>query len=189
METGAVKLENIRKSYQEKTVLSGFSAEFPYGKCSVLMGMSGLGKTTLLHIMMGLEKQDGGTVTGVPEKMAAVFQEDRLCRDFTAFTNVKMATEAKKEEILSVFSNLLIADAAQKKVKELSGGMKRRVAIARAVLSDSDIIFLDEPFKGLDETSKKAAAQLLLETGKTMIMVTHDRSEADLMNAEVTVLS
>ena len=179
-----IEIRNLKKSFGGKTVLSGFSCRFPYGKVTCIMGPSGCGKTTLLHIIAGLLAPEEGTVTGVPEKISMVFQENRLCKDFTAFANVHMVSE-DEAAILRGFEQLGMKDAVHEKVNDLSGGMKRRTAILRAVMSENDLILLDEPFKGLDEELKKEAAGLLLRTGKTMIMITHDEKEAELMKAPV----
>lgn len=192
-----ITVQNVSKSFDGRQVLRDITVSFPEGKATAVMGPSGCGKTTLLSILMGLFPADSGTVTGVPEKKAAVFQEDRLCEDFTAFENVRLVLPAEnaadraagKARILDTFDSLLLGASAFQPVRELSGGQKRRVAIARAALSDADILFLDEPFKGLDEASKKEAAKLLSKTGKTMILVTHDRAEADLLEAEVLPLT
>lgn len=181
-----IEIKNLSKSFEGRKVIDGLSLTIPLQSRTAFMGRSGIGKTTLLNIMAGLTEPDEGTVTGVPLKKAAVFQEDRLCEDFTALANVKLVSEST--DCREIFHRLLIPDAADKEVRVLSGGMKRRVAIARAVMSDADIIFLDEPFKGLDGDSKKAAAGVLLDTGKTIIMVTHDKSEAELMGAEIVEL-
>lgn len=153
------------------------------------MGPSGCGKTTLLNILLGLERTDRGTITGLPGRMSAVFQEERLCEDFSAVTNVRLVTgkSVSDEEIARCLSSLGLSGSTHVPVRELSGGMKRRVAIARAVLAEGELLILDEPFKGLDEATRETvAAEMRRRTiGKTVVMVTHDPAEAMMMEAEV----
>lgn len=182
-----IRVEHVYKSFSENAVLSDFSAEFPAGTFTAVMGRSGGGKTTLLNLILGFLTPDEGRITGVPEKIAAVFQEDRLCEDFSVRTNIRMAVpgDVTEDEILTVLRKLRMEEAAEQKVKELSGGMKRRVAIARAVLAKSDLLILDEPLKGLDEDTKKEAMKLLKKEKKTVIMVTHDRAEAEALGDRI----
>lgn len=188
-ELNSINISNLSKSFGEKTVLSNLSLSFPYGSTTCIMGKSGCGKTTLLNIILGTEKPDSGTVTGVPEKISAVFQEDRLCEDFSVLTNIRMASGKNEEEILSCLSGLMLEESAGTKVRELSGGMKRRVAIARALLSEHDLLIMDEPFKGLDPETRKKTAALVREAAGTVIAVTHDEADAELLNAEIIRLS
>jgi ABC-type nitrate/sulfonate/bicarbonate transport system ATPase subunit len=184
-----VVLSGVSKSFGEQKVLDDFSAEFSSG-VTVLLGKSGSGKTTLLNIILGLETQDKGTVTGIPEKVSAVFQEDRLSNEFTPLGNVVAVTgnRISGDEILDVFEEMGInkSDALKKKIHKLSGGMKRRVALCRALCASGDLIVLDEPFKGLDDDTKDAVIETVKKysAGKTVIMVTHDEEEAEKMGAE-----
>lgn len=186
-------IENLEKSFGENQVFKGFSAVFKEGKITAVMGTSGCGKTTLLNILMGFEEADGGSVSGMPVKKGAVFQEDRLCEAFTAVTNIRMVLDGGSDERKKVMirEHLELLGFKQeeldKPVRDYSGGMKRRVAIARAVLSGGDILFMDEPFKGLDETTKKITMDYVKKyaKGSTVIFVTHDREEAEYMGSLV----
>lgn len=182
-------LTGICKSYGSKQVLSHLSVTFPAGQVTCIMGPSGCGKTTLLNILMGLLSPDRGTVENRPERLSAVFQEDRLCEDFSALSNVRLVTGKTLDdgEICRCLSALGLEGSAKQPVRALSGGMKRRVAIARAVLAEGELLILDEPFKGLDEATRKTvAAEVKRRTrGRTVIMVTHDPEEAELMGAEI----
>ena len=183
-----LKLENVCKSFGGEKVIENFSAEFSTG-VTVLLGASGSGKTTLLNMIMGLEKQDGGTIEGVPEKISAVFQEDRLSEDFTPMGNVKAVTGDMVEgkTIVSLLSKMGLdeRDVLKKKTRALSGGMKRRVAICRALCAQSGLLILDEPFKGLDGNTKENVMKVVKKytENKTVIFVTHDESEAEKMQA------
>lgn len=180
---------HLDKSFGEKVVLRDFNAVFEAGKVTNIMGGSGCGKTTLLNILMGLEKADGGTVAGMPERIATVFQEYRLCEDFSAVSNVRLAAgkRVKTPEIERHLSMLGLGDSLYKPVRELSGGMKQRVAIVRAVLYDGDVLFLDEAFKGLDQETLNATIDYILvhTQGKTVIHVTHEKKEAVRMGGKV----
>ena len=181
-----IKIDELNKSFGDTAVFKEFSAEFEDGSVTCIMGSSGIGKTTLLRILMGLEDYDDGRITGIENKtMAAVFQEDRLCENLTVSANIRM-TGGKDEkgiseqEVVKYLEIIGMKDMAGKQISELSGGMKRRVAILRAVLADRDIVFFDEPLKGLDqETEKKVMETIVpLLSGKTVLWVTHREEEA-----------
>ena len=179
-----IKIDELNKNFGDTAVFKEFSAEFEDGSVTCIMGSSGIGKTTLLRILMGLEDYDSGCITGLENKtMAAVFQEDRLCENLTVSANIRM-TGGKDEKGISEQEVVKYVNEPEKRVKqypyELSGGMKRRVAILRAVLADRDIVFFDEPLKGLDqETEKKVMETIVpLLSGKTVLWVTHREDEA-----------
>ena len=186
-----IELKHVSKSFGEKEVLKDVSLTFPAGKVTALMGASGTGKTTMLSLILKLIRPDAGTITGIPEKKAAVFQEDRLFEDFSVLSNLTAATGKEEEAIKKGLAALGLSEAAFEKAGILSGGMKRRAAILRALLSDYDLLVLDEPFKGLDEALREETARYVLSenAGRTVIMVTHDPAEAELMGAEVIHLS
>ena len=181
-------VKNICRSFDDKKVLRNFSAVFKEGECTCIMGESGCGKTTLLNILMGLMPADSGEISGMPDKKSAVFQEDRLSPTLTAIRNVKItAGRISKHELIKHFERLNIHKSIHVKASSLSGGMKQRVAIIRAMLANFDILFLDEPFKGLDTQSRDICIEYIKEhtKGKTVIMVTHDIKEAQLMDAQI----
>ena len=189
-EAGDITVEGLYKAYGDKKVLTAFSAVFPAGKCTCIMGDSGVGKTTLLRILMGLADADAGLVTGLAGcKPAAVFQEDRLCDSFSAVTNVAFACAktVTRRRIASHLAAVGLGESLRQPVRELSGGMRRRVAVVRAMLAGGQILFLDEPLKGLDEQNKEAVAAYILRhaEGRTILMVTHSLDEAALMGGAV----
>ncbi len=175
-------LDHIYKTYQHKTVLSDFSAVFKESACSVIMGSSGCGKTTLLRILMGFEAPDTGRIEGLPKHLSAVFQEDRLCEDFDAVTNVRIAAapSISEKDIIKGLGALGLTDSLHQPVRNLSGGMKRRVSILRSLMADADLILMDEPFKGLDLLTKTQTMTYVKNSlrNRTVIMVTHDEKEA-----------
>ncbi|HHU89617.1 MAG TPA: ABC transporter ATP-binding protein [Clostridiaceae bacterium] len=184
-----IVISEISKSYGEKIVLDGFSTVIPKNKMTFIMGPSGCGKTTLINILMGLIQKDKGIVSGVPSHKSAVFQEDRLCESFNAISNVRLVCDSKvkTDEIILHLKKTGLQDNILKPVKELSGGMKRRVAVVRAVLAKSDIILMDEPFKGLDDNTKEKTMQYVAENtkNKTVIIVTHDIDEARSLGGKI----
>lgn len=182
-----MEVRNICKAFGSNTVLNNVSFSVPDGGRVLISAPSGRGKTTLLRIMMGTLKPDSGTVSGRPAKQACVFQEDRLQGDFSAVKCIKMTCPrtVTKEEICRHMAELGLGDHGNKPVSQLSGGMRRRVAIIRAVLSDADIIYFDEPFTGLDVQTKQRVVEYInrYASGKTMVFVSHDINDSALLNA------
>ncbi|MBQ7895001.1 MAG: ABC transporter ATP-binding protein [Oscillospiraceae bacterium] len=178
-------LSNITKSYGERLVLEDLSMIFPAGSVTCIMGPSGCGKTTLFNLITGTIKADAGTISGVPDKLSIVFQEDRLCESFSAVSNIRLVTgdSMSEQEILQHFEELGIADSAYMPVCNLSGGMKRRVTIARAICYNSELILLDEALKGLDDERRHLTMDYIKKhsQGKTIICITHDPKEAEYM--------
>lgn len=183
-ERKVIEIKEVSKSYDKK-VLDKVSFTVEPGSIMVITGPSGKGKTTLLNIMMGLVSPDSGEVIGIPEKKSCVFQEDRLLENFTVEENLKLVSELPVEELKKECSILLGEKEFSQKVREFSGGMKRRVSILRALLTSSEVIFMDEPFKGLDVELKKKVIRYTLEKRKdrTLFVVTHDISEAERLGA------
>lgn len=187
-----IVVSHLYKAFDGKSVLSDFSAVFPEKTVTAVMGYSGVGKTTLLRILMGLEAMDSGTVTGIQgARFAVVFQEDRLLEFMTPVGNIRLTAPSLSEEaIRKELTAMGLGGCMTQPVRELSGGMRRRVAILRALLAEGDVLLLDEPFKGLDEETKACVIERtrILSVGKTVILVTHDEREAKAMGAEVIEL-
>lgn len=185
----SIEIKGLVKYYDDLQVFENFNASIEEGKVTCIMGPSGCGKTTLLSILMGIEKVNSGIIKGLENKRrSAVFQEDRLCENLSALTNIRLVctSDVSKKDILAALNKVGLSSSEYKPVRELSGGMKRRVAIVRALLSDFDILYLDEPFKGLDSDIKETVINFTKEkcnNGKTVIMVTHDQNEAESMGA------
>lgn len=187
-----IDVNSLTKAFGEDLVLEKVSLHVPEHEITCVMGPSGMGKTTLLHILMGMIPCDTGTVTGVPIKKSAVFQEDRLCENFKAVSNVRLVCRENVSDqcICRHLEEIGLKDSLEKPVKEFSGGMKRRVAIVRAMLAESEILFLDEPFKGLDQETKQDAIMYLKRhrNNRTVIMVTHDIEEANALDASIVCI-
>ena len=175
-------LTGISKRYGDNQVFLDRSFVFPAGSLSVIRGPSGAGKTTLLRLIMGLERPDAGRIEGVPGRISAVFQEDRLCESLTAVQNVlagsaaQAGTAAAEEHLREVG----LEGSLEQPVSVFSAGMKRRTALVRACLAEYDLLVLDEPFAGLDaDTKDRMRAYIQKYThGKTVLLVTHE-AEAD----------
>lgn len=182
-----MRLENVSKSYNGQLVLDRISLDIPDAEATLISGVSGRGKTTLLRLLMGLEKPDSGRVIGVPDSISAVFQEDRLPLEFTPTVCVRMTADNKttRDTVRSHLEKVGLADHADKPVRELSGGMRRRTAIVRAILAPSRAIFLDEPFTGLDAETKRTVIEYIKENtkGKTLVVVSHAPEDAELLGA------
>ncbi len=184
-----LKADNISKSFGDKAVISGFSHIFSENTVTAVMGASGCGKTTLLYLLMGIIPPDSGTISGNDVKISAVFQENRLCENLSVMSNLKLVLPRKTDKgmIEHELERIGLAGVSGSPARTLSGGMKRRVALLRALLAEYDILFLDEPFKGLDEDTKLNVMDYCKENtaGKTVILVTHDKSEAEFFGAGI----
>lgn len=188
-----IKLEHIYKKFDWNNILTNVSMTLSEGKISCIMGASGSGKTTLMNILMGLIKPDSGELKGIEGKrIAAMFQEDRLIEHWDAIRNVLLVCDKNMTEAMvkTHFNEVGLTEYTNKPVKNLSGGMRRRVALVRAMLAEGDLLILDEPFKGLDESLRQQVIQYVIRhsAGKTVVVVTHDREEAVQLGAELHIL-
>lgn len=177
-----MKIQHLCKSFDGKVVLDLVSLTLESGGTACLMAPSGRGKTTLLRCIAGLETPDSGQITDLPERIAYAFQEDRLCDGFSAVDNIRLVTgKALGEgEIRRHLEELGLAGSLDQPVRELSGGMRRRVVISRAVCFGADLLLLDEPFKGLDDEARQQTADYILRHrgAAAILCVTHDREDA-----------
>lgn len=174
-------ISHVNKTFDGKTVLADFSARIISGQVNCISGPSGSGKTTLSRLICSLDTPDSGTISGMQgRKLSVVFQEDRLCENLTGATNIRFASGAPAPEVSAAMEATGLSDCLSQKVSTLSGGQRRRVAIARALLADFDLLVLDEPFKGLDDATKKTVIDWIKDriAGKTVVLITHDEEEA-----------
>lgn len=187
-ETGRdIQLQGICKSFTETPVLENITCTLETGKIYCLMAPSGEGKTTLLRILAGMEMPDEGKSV-LPVNCSMAFQEDRLAEQLTAQENILLLLGNQGKGKARVhLEQLLPKESLRQRCHTFSGGMKRRVSLVRAVLADSDLLLLDEPFAGLDEENKNRAVKYLLENqkGRTIVVATHDETDALLLGATV----
>ncbi len=179
-------------AYNDEKILNHVNVEFVAGKVYAITGKSGIGKTTLLRGVLGLIKQHDGTIYKSDAIKSVVFQEDRLFTQFSAMENVAATGRCTVPDakLKSVLAEILPAEALLKPVSEYSGGMKRRVAIARAILSDGDVVLLDEPFNGLDRETKEKVISFIVryQNNRTVLFTTHNQEDIELMGGEEIVI-
>lgn len=169
-----IRVEGLCKSYDGRPVLTNLNAVFPPG-ITCIAAPSGAGKTTLLRLLLGLERPDGGSILGADCRWAAVFQEDRLLEDLPAAANLRFALGEVPGETGALLARLGLDLPDPKPVRDWSGGMKRRLALARALLAPSDALALDEPFTGLDGENRARCLALIREkgAGKPVLLASH----------------
>ena len=193
-----LSLKNITKVFSDKTVFKDFSYDFSETGIYALVGDSGVGKTTLLRIISGLDTDFSGEVIGGGfENVSYAFQEYRLFKNLTALENAMLAYIDKRscENTAKAMSLLKRLGFSEKEANlypgELSGGMKVRVALARAILKKSSVLLLDEPTKELDPALCQTVYEIIKEEAKTrlVIIVTHNRDEIEFLNANKITLN
>ena len=191
-------IKNLNLSYEDKVIFDSFNIEFEEKKVNVILGPSGIGKTTLLNSIAGILPYSG-EITGNEGGVSYIFQKDRLIPSISIYKNLDLIIKAiykdKKErakQIDKMLELLEISDCKNKYPTQLSGGQLQRVAIARAFLYPSEVLLLDEPFKALDSSLKYRLIRELLKINsinpKTMIFVTHAIDECLLTADNIFVL-
>lgn len=184
-------IEHLTKTYGSVPVIRDLSLTFQAPDVCCLMAPSGTGKTTLFRILMRLERPDQGTISPGRYTVSAVFQEDRLIEHMTPIENAALVLSGPSlrtpDSLREEFLRLLPEESLSRPVSTLSGGMRRRCALVRALLAPSDLLILDEPFTGLDEETKKEAVRYLLEKrdGRLTLIATHSRGDAALLGAKL----
>jgi len=185
-----IKLEGISKKFDGRPVLRDFSLTVKEGERVCLMGVSGCGKTTVLRLLAELEQPDGGSVeiAGEP-RLSVVFQENRLLPWKTALENVTLAG-ADAQPALDFLERLGLGGEEHKLPGELSGGMRRRVSIARALANPGELFLLDEPIQGLDDGTAGRVLEVMAREleGRTVVLVSHDEDEIAALAQRVVEL-
>jgi len=175
-----INIDHVSVSFGEKAVLEDISIALPDQGCVVFRGPSGCGKTTLLRVLAGLVVPTCGRVSGFSDRrIAMVFQEDRLLPWYTVKENIALVSDEKTaDELLAAVG---LAEAADQLPNVLSGGMRRRIAIARALAYSNDVLLLDEPFNGLDPELRMSIAALIRDRARLIVLVTHESSDAHML--------
>jgi len=204
-----VQIRELTKRFGQREVLRGLSIDVPAGICFGVLGPNGAGKTTALRALLGISPASGGEIRvfgdPIPEagrsiraRCGVVPQSDNLDPDFTVIENLRVyaryfglppsQTEARIAELLDFVE---LADRADSPIATLSGGMKRRLTIARSLINDPELIILDEPTTGLDPQVRRmiwARLRALREQGKTLLLTTHYMDEAERLCDELVII-
>ena len=188
MEPSIITFNNISKNYGDVKILHGVTLEIPKGSFTVMIGPSGCGKSTLLKILTGIETPTSGSVTR-PSSMTMVFQNGSLLPWRTVYDNIALGLEtslmddkAREHAIRNAMELMGLTNLEKSYPRDLSGGQRQRVGIARALISNPEVLLLDEPFSALDaETTGSLHGELLKlwkEKGLTIFMISHALDEA-----------
>lgn len=184
-----IELRNVSFSYGELEILKDFNLHVLDGDCVCLWGESGSGKTTITRLILGLEKEFNGKINS-PNKISCVFQEDRLIESSNVINNIRMVLNSEQYEIADkLLDETGFYGIRKKRISSLSGGMKRRVSIIRAIAFGGDALILDEAFNGIDYENKIVLANIIkrefLAKNKSVIMITHNKEDAKLLGARI----
>jgi phospholipid/cholesterol/gamma-HCH transport system ATP-binding protein len=211
----AIQVKNLHKSFDEQAVLSGINLEVRQGETLSILGRSGTGKSVLLKLIVGLQMPDSGSICvhgkeidGLPldqlneirKKIGFLFQNSALYDSLTVEENVafplrrhiKMSDGERKKRVQELLSSVGMEEASQKKPGDISGGMQKRVGLARALALGPDILLFDEPTAGLDPITSAEIGELILKLQKerkmASIVVTHDIHGAQTVSDRVALL-
>ena len=190
----SIKICNLTTRFEEKLVLDNFSLELPDRGIFALVGESGIGKTTLLRLIAGLDKDYSGEIVSDGDfSLSMAFQEHRLFPSLTAIENVVFAVSDGKDK--AVFDNarkiLLSLGLTESDLllypEQLSGGMKQRISVARALLYDAKILLLDEPTKELDHNNRTLLLDMIKSEGerRLVIIATHNEDDVERLCARI----
>lgn len=202
-----LEIKQLTKTYNTNTIFKALNLSVADGEVLSIVGPSGIGKTTLIKILAGLETADAGEVrlneeqlaidgTRADAKVGLIFQDFNLFPNYTVIENIMLAPinvsrlsrDAAKAKATALLATLGMTDKADLYPYQLSGGQKQRVAIARALAMDPKILAYDEPTSGLDEASTKQVAEVvktLKAQGVTQLIITHDQPFAEMVSDRV----
>lgn len=189
-----IRANNLFFSYGDQPVLQGVNLTLSSDRPVVLLGGSGMGKTTLLRLLAGLLQPQSGQIEGIrPDtRIAVMYQEDRLFPHLTVYKNLKLIRPGvTREEAAGLLAELNLDSAVLDQMpRELSGGMRRRVALARTLLFEADMVLMDEPFQGLDvDTRRMALAAVRKYTqGRPMLLISHEPEDGPALGAKTLTI-
>lgn len=191
----SIRIDALTKRFDDHVIFDNLHLDIPTGRVLALTGRSGCGKTTLLRMIAGIDTDYSGQITGVPETKSFMFQEDRLLPWYDVRQNLEFVLKdvMSRDEMYGVIGNILtavdLAGHEHKKPDKLSGGMQRRVAMARAFCYPSELLVMDEPFKGFDAglTDELIVLfeRLYSASGKTVLLVLHEPDIIARLGCEV----
>ena len=183
-----ISVKNLCKEYGENKIFDNFNLDIFDGEVLAILGESGSGKTTLLNILAGLTEFKGD-INGVQKPISMVFQKDMLVKNLTVKENLLLVN--KNVDVEKALGQVGLAEKKDEFIKNLSGGMARRVAILRALIYQSKMLFLDEPFTNLDLATKFSLMDLIKDKKqeKMVVFVTHDIKEAVYLADRIIILS
>ncbi len=183
-----IQINNLTKKYGDKVVFDNYTNTFDFNGILLIKGVSGLGKTTLMRLIAGLEKADKGEIKKDVKSISFMFQEDRLIPFVSVLKNLTAVCSEKKA--LYYLKLMGLENEKDNSPLSLSGGMRRRVALARALCFESELVILDEPFKGLDEELKATICEIIKEESekRDFIIISHNNQDAELLNAKIVEL-
>lgn len=175
-----MKINNLTKAFGNNTVFKDFNLEIKDNQVTYIMGKSGIGKTTLFKMIAGLDKDYTGNIS-FEGSIAYVFQEPRLFPHLSVLNNLKIVNDFPTYDAYEILSTVELGGCENMMPSELSGGMKMRLSIARAIYYNADVILMDEPFVSIDSDTKERIAKSIFDLlkGKTVIVISHDQNEAN----------
>lgn len=192
--TKVIQIVNVSKKFDKKTIFKNLTLEFEEGITTSIMAPSGFGKTTLINMISGLDKNYEGRINFAKIKqkdIVVMFQEDRLIENLSVFKNLKLVSK-NTNKIVELLIDFELESKIDEKVSKLSGGEKRRVALIRTLLTNKKVMILDEPFNGLDDMTKKKIFAYLKkyqkENDRTFILVLHDHNDANMISDKIIQL-
>ncbi|MEG0250698.1 MAG: ATP-binding cassette domain-containing protein [Peptostreptococcus sp.] len=189
-----IEIKNICHKFGELSIIDNINFFIKDQEIVAILGPSGCGKSTLLRILSGLEDSTSGTITGIKGKIAFTFQDDRLLAWRNVWDNIKVVKDKEnKEKIRTLIKDVGLEGFESYKPAQLSGGMKKRLGVARTFYYEGDLILMDEPFSGLDYYMRQDMLEMLLrvwnKNRQSILFVTHEIDEALKIADRILILS